>query len=75
MDDKTLIASYVAGEAERINQKLKAMMNSETKPTDEQRDEVIRDIEVTLARLQNALSNITLEVSEEDEEEYEQTVQ
>lgn len=67
MNDKSLIASYVAGEVERINEKLKKMVQSETPPTDAERDEVIQDIETTLNRLQNALSN--LKPGESDEEE------
>lgn len=74
MDNKTLIASYVAGEAQRINEKLKAMVNSGHTPTDAERDEVIKDIETTLARLQSALSNLTLDDSE-DETNYDETVQ
>ncbi len=61
MDDKTFIATYVAKEAERINQKLKDMVGSETPPTDQQRDDVIKDIEVTLSRLQSALSQLSIE--------------
>ncbi len=66
MDDKTFIASYVAGEAERINERLKKMVQSDTQPTDEERDEVIKDIETTLARLQSALSQISIEDLEEE---------
>ena len=66
MDDKTFIASYVAGEAERINQRLKKMVQSDTQPTDAERDEVIKDIETTLARLQSALSQISMEDLEEE---------
>ena len=67
MDDKTFIASYVSSEAERINERLKRIMHSDTPPTDEERDEVIKDIETTLARLQSALSQIALEEAEERE--------
>ena len=66
MDDKTFIASYVASEAERINQRLKKMVQSDTQPTDAERDEVIKDIETTLARLQSALSQISMEDLEEE---------
>ncbi len=66
MDDKTFIASYVASEAERINERLKKMVQSDTQPTDEERDAVIKDIETTLARLQSALSQISIEDLEED---------
>ncbi len=68
MDDKTFIASYVAGEAERINQRLKKMVQSDTQPTDAERDEVIKDIETTLARLQSALAQISMEDLEEEKE-------
>lgn len=68
MDDKAFIASYVAGEAERINERLKKMVQSDTQPTDAERDAVIKDIETTLARLQSALSQISMEELEEEKE-------
>ncbi len=63
MDDKTFLASYVAKEAQRINERLKALVEGATPPSDAERDAVTQDIEATLQRLQSALSQI-----ESDEE-------
>ena len=56
MDDKTFIAKFVTDEAVRINERLKKMIISGETPSEAERDSVIGDIETTLARLQNALS-------------------
>ena len=69
MDDKTFIAKYAAEETVRINERLKKLVESETPPSDEERDAVIKDIEQTLARLESALSNITPEMLARAEEE------
>ena len=70
MDDKTLIAKFAADETTRINERLKKMIQSDTPPSDEERESVIGDIEKTLARLQAALSQITPEMLQglDDEE-------
>jgi hypothetical protein len=74
MDDKTLIAKFAAEETSRINERLKKMVQSDTPPSEEERDAVIGDIEKTLARLQSALSQITPDMLEGlDEEEPTQT--
>lgn len=67
MDDKTLIASYVADEAQRINEKLKKMVSAGETPSDEERDAVIQDIETTLARLESALSNLAVHAEDEED--------
>lgn len=64
MDDKTFIAKYVADESTRVKDRLKAMVESETPPTEEEKTEVMQDIETTLKRLQSALSQITPEMLE-----------
>lgn len=66
MDDKTFVAEYTAGELLRINKRLKDMVESEETPSDEVRDDLILDIETTLARLQSALSHI-MEHLDDDE--------
>ena len=58
MDDKTFIASYVAQETVRINERLKKMVTSDVAPSEEERSDIMKDMEVTLARLQSALSQI-----------------
>lgn len=75
MDDKTFIAAYAAQETLRINERLKQMVQSETPPSEEERDAVIGDIEQTLQRLQSALSMITPEMLAELEDNYEQKPQ
>jgi len=69
MDDKTFIAKYVADESTRVKDRLKAMVESKTPPTEEEKDAVIKDMEETLARLQSALAQITSEMLEEPDEE------
>ena len=64
MDDKTLIAKYAAEETTRINERLKKMVQSQTPPSEEEKNSVISDIEQTLARLERALSHITPEMLE-----------
>lgn len=71
MDDKTFIAAYVAQESQRINERLKTMLQSETPPSEEERDAVISDMEITLSRLQSALTQIEMLVGQEDVEEKE----
>lgn len=66
MDDKTLIASYVAEETQRINERLKQVVTSDTPPSEEERNALMQDIETTLSRLERALSQITVEMLEEE---------
>ena len=66
MDDKTFIASYVAQESQRINERLKKTITSDIPPSDEEKEALVHDIEATLSRLQRALSQIQLEVEEEE---------
>lgn len=68
MDDKTFIAEYAANEILRINERLKTMVESKTQPSEEMRESVISDIETTLRRLQSALSNITENMEENEED-------
>lgn len=68
MDDKTFIAEYAANEILRINERLKTMVESKTQPSEEMRESVISDIETTLRRLQSALSNITVNMEENEED-------
>jgi ElaB/YqjD/DUF883 family membrane-anchored ribosome-binding protein len=68
MDDKTFIAEYAANEILRINERLKTMVESKTQPSEEMRESVISDIETTLRRLQSALSNITENMDNNEED-------
>lgn len=68
MDDKTFIAEYAANEILRINERLKTMVESKTQPSEEMRESVISDIETTLRRLQSALSNITENMDDNEED-------
>jgi len=68
MDDKTFIAKYVADESVRVKERLKNMVESETPPTEEEKAAMMQDMQETLARLQRALSGITLEMLEGDGE-------
>lgn len=65
MDDKTFIAAYTAQETQRINERLKKMVSNPTPPTEEEREEIAKDISATLARLQSALSHIHAELEKE----------
>ncbi len=69
MDDKAFIAEYFAKETARINERLKAMVNSDSSPSDEVRDSVIEDIETTLRRLQSSLSYILTNIDEDTEQD------
>ncbi len=69
MDDKTFIAEYVANETVRINNRLKEMLASDTPPSEELRASVIGDIETTLARLQSALSHISVNLDDDENKE------
>jgi hypothetical protein len=71
MDDKTFIASYVAKESQRINERLKEMVEAGQPPSEEEREAVVADIEKTLRRMHAALSTINpdeleLDATEED---------
>ncbi|MEQ1789101.1 MAG: hypothetical protein ABL857_01525 [Rickettsiales bacterium] len=73
MDDKNIITEYAANEMRRINERLKGMIESKTPPSDEVRESVIADIEITLSRLQRALSLVKMDDVDTDnneEEEY-----
>jgi len=70
MDDKTFIASYVAEESTRVKDRLKAMVESKTPPTEEEKAAVMQDMQETLERLQRALSSITPEMLEQDNEDH-----
>ncbi|NBX03077.1 MAG: hypothetical protein EBR02_03230 [Alphaproteobacteria bacterium] len=66
MDDKTFVASYVAQEAVRINERLKKIVDAESTPSEEEKDSILADIETTLARLQSAVAHLgTLALREE----------
>lgn len=69
IDDKTLIAKYAAKETARINERLKEMLNSNSPPSEELRQDVVNDIEATLERLQRALSHIHIDEDYNEEEE------
>jgi hypothetical protein len=66
MDDKTFIAEYVANETVRINSRLKEMVEATEPPSEEMRESVIADIELTLSRLQSALSHIMEHIDEDE---------
>lgn len=70
MDDKTMIAAYVAQEMQRVNGRMKEMVEGKM-PTEEERAEVMKDMEETLSRLHRALAQIDPELLEMDEEEKE----
>lgn len=61
MDDKTFIASYVAKESQRINERMKSVLDAEVKPSEEEINAIISDIETTLGRLEKALSHIQMD--------------
>lgn len=71
MDDKTFIAKYVADESTRVKDRLKAMVENPTPPTEEEKAAVMQDMEKTLKRLQTALASITPEMLAELEGEEE----
>lgn len=81
MDDKTFVASYVAQETTRINERLKEMIARGEMPSDEEKDALMNDMETTLSRLQGALAQLhrmmaedgMLDGEDENEMEYEES--
>ena len=69
MDNKTLVASYVAKESERLNQSVKDIMSNGLPPTSEQKDALLLDMETTLAKLTSALEYLSLNMANTHEEE------
>lgn len=66
------IAQFITGETQRINDSLKEMLARPQGPSDAEKDAILADIELTLARLQSAISHIGVvmdagEVTEEME--------
>lgn len=53
-----MIAAYVADEMQRINERLRGMIEGAEPPPQELRDDIMQDIETTMKRLQAALSQI-----------------
>ena len=71
MDNKTFVAKFVADESERMNQSLKEMLAKGAPPSDEEKDALFSDMEVTLKKLTGALEFLTANVNHlnDDEEE------
>lgn len=68
MEDKTLIAAYVAKEMQRVEKRLKDLTARSVTPSDAEQQEIFQDIETTLNRLQSALAQIPLEETDEEPE-------
>lgn len=64
MDDQTFVASYVAQETQRINERLKAMVARGETPSEADREAVVADIETTLERLKSAVTFLQQAVDE-----------
>jgi len=69
MDDKTFMAKYVAEETQRINERLKKLVTSNTPPSEEERQAVMEDVGNALSRLKRTLEQIEAEVAKEQMEE------
>jgi hypothetical protein len=69
MDDKTIIAAYAAQEIERINERLRALVQSSEPASKEVSEALIQEINLTMQRLQAAISHLPQESEEEEEED------
>lgn len=70
MDDQTFMASYVADETTRMKDRLKNLVESGVEPTEEEKEQLMADMQASFARLEKMLTQMQgMLDAEEDEDE------